>query len=236
MNARLLESRRRHEVEPEAVLDLLAQSETPALATDGQGHVVFWNRAAEGVFGRTSNQVLGRCCYDVMGGRDVFGNRFCHENCAVLCMTRKGESVRSFEMAVQNAPRPEQLSVTVMRLPGSDPGQVTLVHLMQPIDGQGRLARALEQLGAREQSRPPAPVETDVSGPVALAKAPPLTEREREILRLVAAGRQNKEIAQELGISLATARNHVHNILEKLEVHSKLEAVLLAFREGWVRA
>ena len=38
----------------------------------------------------------------------------------------------------------------------------------------------------------------------------------------------------ELGISVATTRNHVHNILEKLEVHSKLEAVSLAFREGWV--
>ncbi len=236
MNARRLESRSHQEVEPEAVLDLLAQSETPALATDDHGHVVFWNRAAERVFGRTSNQVLGHRCYDVMGGRDVFGNRFCHENCAVLSMTRRGESVRAFEMAVESAPRPEQLSVTVMRLPGFGPEQFTLVHLMQPIDQQGRLARALEQLGAREEARPPAPAEPAVRGPVALAKAPPLSEREREILRWVAAGLQNKEIAQKLGISLATVRNHVHNILEKLEVHSKLEAVLLAFRQGWVAA
>ena len=151
MNARRLESRSRHEEEPEAVLDLLAQSETPALATDGHGQVVFWNRAAERVFGRTSNQALGRRCYDVTGGRDVFGNRFCYENCPVLSMTRKGESVREFEMAVPSAPRPELLSVTVMRLPGSRPEQVTLVHLMQPIDQQGRLARALELLGARRR-------------------------------------------------------------------------------------
>ena len=235
MNARLLESRSRHEVESEAVLDLLAQSETPALAADSHGQVVFWNRAAERVFGRTSKQVLGRRCYDVMGDRDVFGNRFCYENCAALSTTRKGGSVRAFEMAVQSASRPE-LRVTVMRVPGSRPEQVTLVHLMQPIDQQGRLARALEQLGAREQPGPPAPAEPAVRAPVALAKAPPLTEREREILRLVAAGLQNKEIAQKLGISFATVRNHVHNILEKLEVHSKLEAVLLAFRQGWVTA
>jgi PAS domain S-box-containing protein len=235
MNARLLESRTRHEVEPEAVLDLLAQSETPALATDGHGHVVFWNRAAERVFGRTSNQVLGRRCYDVMGGRDVFGNRFCYENCSVLSMTRKGENVRSFEIAVQSAPRPEQLSVTVMRVPGTRPEQFTLVHMMQPIDQQNRLARALEQLGAHsDNGRSAPPAEPAVRGPVALAKAPPLTEREREILRWVAAGLQNKEIAQKLGISLATVRNHIHNILEKLEVHSKLEAVSLAFRQGWV--
>jgi len=43
----------------------------------------------------------------------------------------------------------------------------------------------------------------------------------------VAAGLQNKEIAHKLGISLATVRNHIHNILEKLDVHSKLEAVSL---------
>ena len=64
--------------------------------------------------------------------------------------------------------------------------------------------------------------------------APPLTRRETEILRHVAAGLQNKEVAQKLGLSLATVRNHVHNILDKLGVHSKLEAVSLAFRKGWV--
>jgi len=63
---------------------------------------------------------------------------------------------------------------------------------------------------------------------------PPLTAREKQILESIARGLQNKEIAQELGISLATVRNHVHNILEKLDVHSKLEAVSLAFRRGWV--
>jgi DNA-binding NarL/FixJ family response regulator len=61
-----------------------------------------------------------------------------------------------------------------------------------------------------------------------------LTRRETEILRHVAAGLQNKEVAHRLGLSLATVRNHVHNILDKLGVHSKLEAVSLAFRNGWV--
>jgi DNA-binding NarL/FixJ family response regulator len=50
----------------------------------------------------------------------------------------------------------------------------------------------------------------------------------------MAEGLQNKEIAQKLDISLATVRNHVHNLLEKLGVHSKLEAISLAYRAGWV--
>lgn len=64
--------------------------------------------------------------------------------------------------------------------------------------------------------------------------APPLTPREIEVLHQVAAGLQNKEVARNLGLSLATVRNHVHNILVKLGVHSKLEAVSLAFRNGWI--
>ena len=64
--------------------------------------------------------------------------------------------------------------------------------------------------------------------------APPLTPRETEVLHHVAAGLQNKEVARNLGLSLATVRNHVHNVLVKLGVHSKLEAVSLSFRNGWI--
>jgi two-component system nitrate/nitrite response regulator NarL len=51
-----------------------------------------------------------------------------------------------------------------------------------------------------------------------------LTGREREILQLVDRGMSNKQIARELGIEVATAKNHVHNILRKLHVHRRIEA------------
>jgi two-component system nitrate/nitrite response regulator NarL len=54
----------------------------------------------------------------------------------------------------------------------------------------------------------------------------PLTAREREIVRLIAEGLSNKQIAQRLGIHLPTVKNHVQHILEKLGVHSRLEAVV----------
>jgi DNA-binding CsgD family transcriptional regulator len=237
MSTSVLESRRWKGEEGSEMLDVLARSDTPALATDIGGHIVFWNRAAERLLGRPTNQVLGRRCYDVLGGKDVFGNRFCHENCSVMAMSRRGESVQGFEISVGSVPQNEQaLNVTVMKVPGERPELGTLVHIFQPIDREGRLARALERVGAQKPGnghKTWEPVTT--SGPVALPRAPPLTEREKEILRWVAAGLQNKEIAQKLGISLATVRNHIHNILEKLDVHSKLEAVSLAFRQGWVQ-
>ena len=61
--------------------------------------------------------------------------------------------------------------------------------------------------------------------------APRLTERELEVLRLVAQGMSNKEIATELYISENTVKNHVRNILEKLHLHSRMEAVVYAVRE-----
>jgi DNA-binding NarL/FixJ family response regulator len=59
-----------------------------------------------------------------------------------------------------------------------------------------------------------------------------LTDREREILRLVAQGKANKEIAAELVISERTARTHVSSILSKLDLHSRTQAALWAVREG----
>jgi len=61
--------------------------------------------------------------------------------------------------------------------------------------------------------------------------APRLTDREMEVLRLVARGMNNREIAKELYISENTVKNHIRNILEKLQLHSRMEAVVYAVRE-----
>jgi NarL family two-component system response regulator LiaR len=60
----------------------------------------------------------------------------------------------------------------------------------------------------------------------------PLTQREVEVLRLVAQGFENKEIAEKLVISDATTRTHVSNILSKLHLASRTQAALYALREG----
>ena len=59
-----------------------------------------------------------------------------------------------------------------------------------------------------------------------------LTAREREVLRHLARGQSNEDIAKELYVSLHTVRNHVQNILTKLNAHSKLSAVAIAMRVG----
>ena len=71
--------------------------------------------------------------------------------------------------------------------------------------------------------------EPNVAAELALRR---LTARETEILRAMAAGDATGEIAKTLGISSLTVQSHVKNILAKLGVHSKIEAVTMAWRNG----
>ncbi len=71
----------------------------------------------------------------------------------------------------------------------------------------------------------------DAEQPVEQVPAPKLTDREMQVLKLVARGMNNRDIAKELFISENTVKNHVRNILEKLQIHSRMEAVMVAVRE-----
>lgn len=61
-----------------------------------------------------------------------------------------------------------------------------------------------------------------------------LTERELEVVKLIAVGASNKGVAQKLGISEATVKSHVSSVLSKLGLKSRTQAALHAIREGWV--
>ena len=81
------------------------------------------------------------------------------------------------------------------------------------------LARLLRGLERPQQTQPP---------------ASPLTPKELVVLRELALGHDNESVAKTLGLSPNTVRTHVQNILAKIKVHSKLEAVSKALQEGWI--
>ncbi|WP_166346084.1 response regulator [Phytoactinopolyspora limicola] len=87
---------------------------------------------------------------------------------------------------------------------------------------------AIRQLAARHASRSPA----DTAG--ALAESG-LTEREGEVLRLMAAGKSNLEIAADLYLGVETVKTHVGNVLAKLGVRDRTQAVIAAYESGFVR-
>jgi DNA-binding NarL/FixJ family response regulator len=84
----------------------------------------------------------------------------------------------------------------------------------------GKLLTEFATLARRDEEEPPQQV-----------PAPKLTDREMQVLKLVARGMNNRDIAKELFISDNTVKNHVRNILEKLQIHSRMEAVMIAVRE-----
>ena len=84
----------------------------------------------------------------------------------------------------------------------------------------GKLLTEFATLARRNEEEPPQQV-----------PAPKLTDREMEVLKLVAKGMNNRDIAKELFISENTVKNHVRNILEKLQIHSRMEAVMIALRD-----
>ncbi|MGD6792985.1 response regulator transcription factor [Metabacillus indicus] len=63
----------------------------------------------------------------------------------------------------------------------------------------------------------------------------PLTEREKEVLELVADGMNTKEIAEELSIKAGTVRNYISTIFEKLEVKNRIEAISQSKEKGWFK-
>ena len=64
---------------------------------------------------------------------------------------------------------------------------------------------------------------------------PHLTPRQNEVLHLLAHGRSTAEIAEELHLSVETVRNHVRLMMRALDVHSRIEALAVAHREGILR-
>jgi two-component system NarL family response regulator len=90
------------------------------------------------------------------------------------------------------------------------------------------LPRIVREVHAGRQTLPP-----DVQAKLQeRASSPTLTPREVEVMRLVAAGRRDKEIAVALSISNQTARVHIKNIYEKLGVSDRTEAMSVAIRRG----
>jgi len=101
----------------------------------------------------------------------------------------------------------------------------------------GQLRAMIEAVERGEAAISPATaarIIAEYARPAAVAAPDELTERETAVLRLVVAGRRNKEIGAELGISENTVKFHLRNILEKLHAESRTEVAARAVREGLV--
>ncbi len=205
----------------------------PMFAASPALEIVLWNDAAEALLGFRRGEVLGRRCFEVLGCPEAT-RRFCCSDRGDRPCHGSGDLAPVFEGEIATKPG-ERLWVTVTTLlAGPGGGPRLRVHLLREIGRERQLEELLRQVVSTASKLGPSAQGCD--GEVARA-APSLrnvTTREREVFDLLARGGSTAEIAARLGIAPRTARNHIQNILGKLRVHSRLEAVAYASARGLV--
>ena len=217
---------------PEDILDRIARSGEAVMAIDYSDRIILWNKEAERVFGRPARAVLGKTCHEIMGGRDIHGNLYCYRACPVAHQARdmSAEPVHSFPLEVKTGSgKTKHVSVTLFAVPNTRPSLSTIVHVFREIEKKSA-SPLVEQLAT--EAEPPTAPRFPLGGQETASVT--LTSREKEILRCLAEGLATPDIARRLAISRVTVRNHVQNVLQKLDVHNKLAAVAFAHQHGLV--
>jgi PAS domain S-box-containing protein len=207
-------------------LDRIARSGEAVFAIDSSDRIVLWNKKCEEMLGRPARAVLGKRCYDVIAGRDASGNIYCYRNCPVAFQARerKSDPVSRFPLRLPMGDGGERwVEMSLFAIPSYHPALATVVHIVR--EGKKKPS-ALEKRLETEAARP------DPLWPMTSSEGEPvsLTRREQEVLRCLARGMSTAAIARKLSISAVTARNHIQSVLQRLDVHSKLAAVVYAYR------
>lgn len=202
---------------PKSLTESIENTAEPAFAVDAVGKITAWNTSAETALGILRRNALGKSCIKVICGKDAFGHQVCQRECHVFQSLRARKPARRFRMHVR-AGTGHYVEAECVTLGLVDPtGETTVIHLLQlwPNGNHAPLPHTRRR-DTRELRQ----------------RVPSLTPREMEVLALLAAGRNTKQISDQLDVSQATVRTHVEHVLGKLQVHSRLEAVVVAAREN----
>jgi len=219
----------------DSLFQALASAADGAFVIDEDQRILYWNPAAQEILGYAPEEVVGRACYEILGGRGDKGQAICRHHCYVAAIAVTGSPVTSYDTYVRTrSGELRWVSVSILTFLNVDNTVPVVVHLFRDATQKRQSELFTRQvLDAARRMR-----EGDLSTleyPVSVkSSAQDLTDREREVLSLLAQGHSTREIATALSISSSTARNHIQNILHKLHVHSRLEAVAYAFENGLV--
>lgn len=217
-------------------LEALGDAADGALVIDQEQRIIFCNQAAREIIGHNGEEIARSLCYATLGGRSNGGLPICRENCRCVAAAAKGRPVKSFDMSVKTQSAGIRwLNVSTVTWPSNGTGQgAKILHLFRDVTERKQRGQLLDRvLEAAKSLQDGVPGATFTSQPAEDPGAE-LTDREQEVLSLLAEGADTRGIARALVISPSTTRNHIRNILDKFQVHSRLEAVLFALRHGLV--
>ncbi len=218
---------------PNSIISLLEVASFGAYVMSHDQTILFWNRAAERILGFPAEKVVGRRCYEVLENLAPGGlTPACLYGCPSMRAVRAGEipSTITLRMRCESGGR-KLASLTPMVVAGSERKAPLLVHLFNDDPDPGVADRVAEDV-RRDLRDQGANILSDSPTPRSDPPNRELSPRELEVLHLVSLGDGTLRIAEQLGISPHTVRNHVRNLREKLGANTKLAAVLTALRRG----
>lgn len=212
------------------VYKLLEGTVDAAFVVTIEGEIYFWNAAAEQLFGYGAAEVVGKTCDDVLHGKGALGTVVCAGEGSVHHCAINGRPSPAFDLEVTTrSGKRIWVSVSTIVFEDSRLHRPLIAHLAHDITRRKEMEHAFstvveasrQVLSIGDGAARPAPVES-------------LSEQEARILKLFSQAKNSGQVANELGITLPTLRNHLHAINQKLRTHNRLEAVLHAMKRGLI--
>lgn len=211
------------------VIEVIGNTADGVFAVDRQHRIILWNDGAQRILGYSADEVMGQPCYDVIRGESAERRLFCSSTCSVQQCMADSELVSDYDILTARKDGGSLwLNVSIVGVERRAREPWTAVHIFRDVTGRKKaqdlvrdiVERAAEVTNGTRPERRPAP------------EINKLSPRELEVLRLMTRGANSITIATQLAISTSTARNHIQHILNKLAVHSTLQAVAYAHDHG----
>lgn len=206
-------------------------SDDGIFVVDSQQRILHWSKSAQQILGHHPEEMIGRLCYEVIGGRDAQNFQFCRRNCPTIVNARRGRSTPNYDVLCPSTSGKNKwlnISTVILRNKGYP---IRVLHMIRDVSNR----RHIEESAQRVATRLRQVIEEETNSGVqqeepGIPPLPKLSPREKETLRLLVHGLSTKDIAASLNVKPITARNHVSRLLLKLGAESRLRAVLLASR------
>ncbi len=196
---------------------------------DLRQNIVFWSRSAQRILGYGPEEVTGRLCYEIVGGRDSRNYHFCRRNCPIVVNARRGRPTPNYDVLCPTSGA-DPLWLNVSTAVVKNKGRAAYVlHMFRDVSHRRHIEEFAQRVaGTLRQVLKDEPGHPIWQGEPSPPPLPKLSPRETETLRLLACGMSTRQIADSLGITPLTARNHVGRLLLKLGAETRLQAVLFA--------
>lgn len=215
------------------LFEALSNTADGAFVINEDLRIVFCNRAAEAILGFDNQDVVGQFCYRLIRGYDDGRHLVCKARCQLAKMALDSKPVPNHDLQITTnygVKRWLNVSVFTYRM-GDTNGKRVIVHLFHDLNHKKVNEKLLIQMIRMENCYQDVPTDFKNEIEPSLVK---LTPRERETLTLLTKGHDTSEISARLSISQNTARNHVQHILQKFQVHTRLEAVVYAIQHDLI--